>query len=59
MIFSVQNSNLIRLVVFSPDLVQIQMRETVSGVFLTHGRSDAKRFQQTSYDEITHGREPT
>ena len=35
MIFSVQNSNLIYSVEFSPDLVQIQMRETVSGVFLT------------------------
>ena len=35
MIFSVQNSNLMYSVEFSPDLVQIQMRETVSGVFLT------------------------
>ena len=34
MIFSVQNSNLIYSVEFSPDLVQIQVRETVSGVFL-------------------------
>ena len=34
MIFSVQNSNLIYSVEFSPDLVQIQARETVSGVFL-------------------------
>ena len=36
MIFSVQNSNLIFSVEFSPDLVQIQVRETVSGVFLAH-----------------------
>ena len=34
MIFSVQNSNLVYSVEFSPDLVQIQVRETVSGVFL-------------------------
>ena len=34
MIFSVQNSNLMYSVEFSPDLVQIQVRETVSGVFL-------------------------
>ena len=34
MIFSVQNSNLSYSVEFSPDLVQIQVRETVSGVFL-------------------------
>ena len=34
MIFSVQNSNLMYSVKFSPDLVQIQVRETVSGVFL-------------------------
>ena len=34
MIFSVQNSNLKYCVEFSPDLVQIQVRETVSGVFL-------------------------
>ena len=34
MIFSVQNSNLKYSVKFSPDLVQIQVRETVSGVFL-------------------------
>ena len=33
-IFSVQNSNLMYSVEFSPDLVQIQVRETVSGVFL-------------------------
>ena len=35
MIFSVQNSNLMYSVEFSPDLVQIQVREIVSGVFLT------------------------
>ena len=35
MIFSVQNSNLMYSVEFSPDLEQIQVRETVSGVFLT------------------------
>ena len=34
MIFSVQNSNLMYSVEFSPDLVQIQVRETLSGVFL-------------------------
>ena len=34
MIFSVQNSNLMYSVQFSPDLEQIQMRETVSKVFL-------------------------
>ena len=34
MIFSVQNSNLMYSVEFSPDLVQIQVRKTVSGVFL-------------------------
>ena len=34
MIFSVQNSNLMYSVEFSPDLVQIQVREAVSGVFL-------------------------
>ena len=34
MIFSVQNSNLMFSVEFSLDLVQIQARDTVSGVFL-------------------------
>ena len=34
MIFSVQNSNLMYYVEFSPDLVQNLVRETVSGVFL-------------------------
>ena len=34
MIFSVQNSNLMLSVKFLPDLVPIQVRETVSGVFL-------------------------
>ena len=34
MIFSVQNSNLMYSVEFSPNLVQRQVRETVSGVFL-------------------------
>ena len=34
MIFSVQNSNLMYSVKFSTDLVQIQVREAVSGVFL-------------------------
>ena len=34
MIFSVQNSNLMYSAEFSPDLVQNQVRETVSGVFL-------------------------
>ena len=35
MIFSVQNSKLMYSVEFSPDLVQIQVREIFSGVFLT------------------------
>ena len=34
MIFSVQNSNLMHSVEFSPGLVQIQVREAVSGIFL-------------------------
>ena len=34
MIFPVQNSNLMHSVEFSPDLVQIQVRETVFGFFL-------------------------
>ena len=34
MIFPVQNSNLMYSVEFSPDLVRVQVRETVSGVFL-------------------------
>ena len=34
MIFSVQNNNLTFSVEFSADLVQIQVRETVCGVFL-------------------------
>ena len=34
MIFSVQNSNLMYSVAFLPNLVQVQVRETVSGVFL-------------------------
>ena len=34
MILSVQNNNLMYSVEFSPDLAQIQVRETVSGVFL-------------------------
>ena len=34
MIFSVRNSSFMYSVEFSPDLVQIQVRETVSGVFL-------------------------
>ena len=69
MIFSVQNSNLMYSVEFSHDLVQIQVRETVSGVFsgtnghpnlsLAHGGSDAKGFQRTSYDTSSHDREPT
>ena len=33
MIFSVQNSNLLYSVELSPDIVQIQVRETVSEVF--------------------------
>ena len=34
MIFSVQNSNLMYSIEFSPNLVQTQVRETISGVFL-------------------------
>ena len=34
MIYSVQNSNLMYSVEFSPDLVQTQVRETVCGLFL-------------------------
>ena len=34
MIFSVQNSNIMFSVEFSPDLVQIQVRKTMNGVFL-------------------------
>ena len=34
MTFSVQNSNLMYFVEFSHDLVQFEVRETVSGVFL-------------------------
>ena len=34
MIFSVQNSNFMYSVEFSPHLVKIQVRETVSGVFV-------------------------
>ena len=34
-IFSEQNSNLMYSVEFSPDLVQIKVRETISGFFLT------------------------
>ena len=51
MIFSVQNKNLMFSVEFSADLVQIQVRETVCGVFsgknaypnpsLAHGGGDA------------------
>ena len=33
MILSVQNSNLVNSVEFLPDLVQTQVRETLSGVF--------------------------
>ena len=66
---SVQNSNLIYTVEFSLDLVQIQVRKTVSGVFfgtngrpnlsLAHGGSYAKEFPRASYDTNTHDREPT
>ena len=67
MIFSVQNSNLMYSVEFSLNLVQIQKRETVSGVFLArmdvpnlaHGRSDAKGFHRASNDPSTHDKEPT
>ena len=34
MIFSVQNSNIMYSIEFRPDLLQIQGRETISGVFL-------------------------
>ena len=68
MIFSVQNSNFMYSVEIPTDL-QIQVRETVSGVFfgtnehrdpsLALDGSDAKGFQRTSYDARTHQREPT
>ena len=67
-IFSLQNSKLKYSVDFLPDLVQIQVRETVSRFFdtnghlnasLAHGGSVAKGFQPTSYDAINHRREPT
>ena len=64
MIFSVQNSNLMYTVEFSPDLVQIQARETVSEVFfgtnghlnlsLALGGGDVKGFQRTSNDSNSH-----
>ena len=69
MVFSVQNSNLVYSVDFSPDLVQIQVRQnslwSFSGtngqpnISVAHGGSDAKGFQQTSYDTSAHDREPT
>ena len=54
MIFSVQNSNLMFSVDFSFEIVQVQVRETVSGVIfgtnghpspsLAHGGSDVQGF---------------
>ena len=41
-IFSVQNSNLMYSVDFLPDLVQIQMRESVSGFFWQEWTSQPK-----------------
>ena len=68
MIFSVQNSNLMYSVKVTPDLLQLQVRKTVSEDFfgtsgytnpnLAHGGSDVKVFQQTSFDASTHHREP-
>ena len=66
MFFSVQNSNLMYSVDFSPDLVQMQVLETVTGCclarmdipILAHGGSDAKGFQRTSYDASALDREP-
>ena len=64
-----QKSNLIYSVEFSADLVQIQVRETASGVLfvpnenlnpsLAHDGGDAKGFQRTSYEANNHHREPT
>ena len=68
MIFSVQISNRMYTLEFSPDLVQIQVRETVSEVFfganghlnlsLALGGGDVKGFQRTSNDPTSHDREP-
>ena len=54
--FAVQNSNFLYSVEVSPDLVQIQVRETVwsnSNPSLAHVGSDAKGFQQTKYGAST------
>ena len=70
MIFSVQISNPMFCKEHSPDLVQIHVRETVSGIFLAqmelppkpslaHGGSDAKELQRASFDASTRDREPT
>ena len=69
LIFSVQNSNLMYSVDFSPDLVQTQVRETVSGTFLAQMDVPIqvwhmvevmrKGFQRTSYNPSTHHRKPT
>ena len=65
MIFSVQNCDFMYSVEFSPNLVRIQVRETVSGVFFDTIRHPnlslalARGFQRTSYDSITYDREIT
>ena len=60
MIFSVQNSNLMYSVHFSPDLVQLQVRETVSEFFwhewtsesMIYGGSDAKGLQKHQITQV-------
>ena len=60
MTFSVQNSNLMYSVDFSPDLVQIQVRETVSEFFwhewtsesMIYGGSDAKGLQKHHITQV-------
>ena len=69
MIFPLQNNNLMFSLELLPDLVQTQVRETISGVSfwykwspnpsLAHGGGDAQGFQRTSYSASTPYREPT
>ena len=70
MILSVQNNNLMFSVEFLADLLQIQVRETVCGVFVARldisiqvwhmvGGSDAQGFQRLSYNASNPYREPT
>ena len=59
MIFSVQNSNLRYSVELSPNLVQIQVRETVSGVFLARTDIPTQTWHMVEVMRRTHDREPT